>query len=223
MIPIAPSAQFNKLPIEKQTEILQASLSEFAEYGYDLASTNRITNACGISKGVLFKYFGDKESLFLKVCEDHIQAYSEAMQVGTYRDVFDCIDDFTRQKICWLKERPVYYRLSMRIFKEPNHPVYSKIQSLSATVRQKQLQAIQSLLPISGLREGVTDEQALALMFWVAQGLQDQYMDQYPDFRKADFDDFYGKISLEMNHYFNLIRFGIYKTDNSSNMTSNER
>lgn len=189
---------------------MEACLREFAAYGYDLASTNRITQACGISKGVLFKYFGDKEGLFLWLCEENIRLYTQDMQTGPYPDIFACVIDFTRQKLRWLRDRPLYYQLSMRIFKEPLHPVYAKTQAFTAAVRQKQLEVIQSLLPISGLKPSVTDEQALAMMFWVAQGLQDQYLDRYPDSLRADFDVFYENIAQQMEQYFDLIRFGIF-------------
>jgi hypothetical protein len=50
-----PSQQFFNLPKEKQQQIVQASLREFAEHGYDLASTNRIVEEAKISKGVVFR------------------------------------------------------------------------------------------------------------------------------------------------------------------------
>ena len=47
---------------EKKQKIYQAALEEFVEHGYQNASTNRITQRAGISKGLLFHYFKNKKN-----------------------------------------------------------------------------------------------------------------------------------------------------------------
>ncbi|MFY9176388.1 MAG: TetR/AcrR family transcriptional regulator [Caldicoprobacterales bacterium] len=44
--------------------MLNAAYEEFAEYGYEHASTNRIVKKAGIGKGMLFYYFNSKKELF---------------------------------------------------------------------------------------------------------------------------------------------------------------
>ncbi|MCL2559306.1 MAG: TetR/AcrR family transcriptional regulator [Turicibacter sp.] len=56
--------KFLKLPPEKQEKILQAICQEFTDHSYDEASTNRIIEKAGISKGTLFNYFGCKENMY---------------------------------------------------------------------------------------------------------------------------------------------------------------
>jgi len=55
---------FHSLEEEKQTRIINAAMEEFAEKGFKRASTNAIVERAGISKGMLFYYFGNKEELF---------------------------------------------------------------------------------------------------------------------------------------------------------------
>ena len=52
------------MPIEKQKVILDAAAREFAEHGYQGASTNRIVQTAQIGKGMLFYYFGSKLELY---------------------------------------------------------------------------------------------------------------------------------------------------------------
>ncbi|KZL90506.1 TetR/AcrR family transcriptional regulator [Clostridium magnum] len=59
--------KFESLPQEKKKRILDACIEEFALNGYDKASTNSIVKKAGISKGLLFHYFGSKKTLFLYV------------------------------------------------------------------------------------------------------------------------------------------------------------
>ena len=54
--------KFLKLESEKQGRILNAAMKEF-QYGYKKASTDIIVKEAGISKGLLFHYFGTKEQL----------------------------------------------------------------------------------------------------------------------------------------------------------------
>ena len=72
-----PKKVFNELEKEKQDRIIEAAIKEFAEYGYENGSTNRIVKECGISKGSLFKYFENKEDIVeLPILEDSKESYS---------------------------------------------------------------------------------------------------------------------------------------------------
>lgn len=64
-----PLPRFDKLASERQHQILDAALEEFAASGFQEASVNRIIQRAGISKGALYYYFSDKEDLFLTVVE----------------------------------------------------------------------------------------------------------------------------------------------------------
>jgi AcrR family transcriptional regulator len=60
-----PKSTFLNLPEEKRNVILNAAIDEFAEYGLENASTNRIVSKSGISKGSFYQYFEDKQDLFM--------------------------------------------------------------------------------------------------------------------------------------------------------------
>jgi len=55
--------KFLALEPEKQERILNAAMTEFL-HGFKKASTDNIVREAGISKGLLFHYFGTKERLF---------------------------------------------------------------------------------------------------------------------------------------------------------------
>jgi len=48
----------------KVKSIIDAAFEEFAKYGESKASLNKILKSAGISKGVFYHYFSDKEELF---------------------------------------------------------------------------------------------------------------------------------------------------------------
>lgn len=60
-----PKQTFHNLPEEKRQNIISAAIEEFAEYGLENASTNRIVENSGISKGSFYQYFEDKQDVFM--------------------------------------------------------------------------------------------------------------------------------------------------------------
>jgi len=60
-----PKQTFLNLPEEKRKFIVDAAIEEFAEYGLENASTNRIVANSGISKGSFYQYFEDKQDVFM--------------------------------------------------------------------------------------------------------------------------------------------------------------
>ena len=64
-----PYPRFNKLPIEKRTQLLESAAREFAKYGFDDASVNRILDEAQMSKGAAYYYFEDKVDLFCTVIQ----------------------------------------------------------------------------------------------------------------------------------------------------------
>jgi AcrR family transcriptional regulator len=60
-----PKQTFLNLPEEKRKIIIDAAIDEFAEYGLENASTNRIVANSGISKGSFYQYFEDKQDVFM--------------------------------------------------------------------------------------------------------------------------------------------------------------
>jgi AcrR family transcriptional regulator len=60
-----PKQTFFNLPDEKRNTIVNAAIDEFAEYGLENASTNRIVANSGISKGSFYQYFEDKQDIFM--------------------------------------------------------------------------------------------------------------------------------------------------------------
>ncbi len=70
-----------KLSEEKLAQILEAGVSEFAQRGLSSASMSSIAKRAGTSVGVLYKYYADKEALFL-ACLDRSFGVLESVLTG---------------------------------------------------------------------------------------------------------------------------------------------
>lgn len=63
--------------------ILQAALNEFSTAGYDGARVDRIASAAGVSKPLLYDYFGDKDDLYAAALrEAYVQIRNAELQLS---------------------------------------------------------------------------------------------------------------------------------------------
>lgn len=69
-----------KLSDEKLNALIQAGIREFAECGYTGARLSEIAKRADISVGVIYKYYADKESLFLACVRYSLQALTDALK-----------------------------------------------------------------------------------------------------------------------------------------------
>lgn len=76
-----PKQTFFNLPEDKREKIVSAAVDEFIEYGLENASTNRIVENSGISKGSFYQYFEDKQDVF-----KHLMAVLEQEKKEYFRD-----------------------------------------------------------------------------------------------------------------------------------------
>ena len=72
---------FDNLPQEKRKRILDIATKEFAKKGYHDASVSNIASKSGISVGAVYKYFDNKQDLFLTIA-DHSIDRMETLLLG---------------------------------------------------------------------------------------------------------------------------------------------
>ena len=88
-----PKQTFLNLPEGKRNTVINAAIDEFAEYGLENASTNRIVANSGISKGSFYQYFEDKQDVFmylLTVLErEKVEYFSGKHPPSTNMDTFE--------------------------------------------------------------------------------------------------------------------------------------
>lgn len=70
---------FKKVSEEKRNRILDCAIVEFAEHGFDSANINNIAQKAGISVGSMYKYFDNKEDLFLTMIHYGVETLKEIL------------------------------------------------------------------------------------------------------------------------------------------------
>lgn len=110
--------KFEELPSEKKMRIINAGLECFGQYGYKKANTDLIVEKAGISKGLLFYYFKNKETFYLYLCDFCSKVSLEAVDVAemsAITDFFDMLDFGIRTKLKIWSDYPYMYDFSLRM------------------------------------------------------------------------------------------------------------
>lgn len=145
--------------ISKQ-KILKSATEEFARFGYAGASMNHICSNGGISKGILYHYYKDKDELYLsclKACFDGLICRFHSLDGQT-----DAIlESYFQARLRYFLENPAHHRIFCDAVISPQPHLKERITALKAELDQLNAEWLTKLLEDKKLREGLTLEQTV--------------------------------------------------------------
>ncbi|MBO5241932.1 MAG: TetR/AcrR family transcriptional regulator [Lachnospiraceae bacterium] len=197
--------KFFNLKREKQDRFINAALKIFSENGYQKASTDDMVREAGISKGLLFHYFGSKLGLY-----EFVYNYSTKLFMMEYGGIVssDKVDFFEVQKQMELAKRNVmvsypYMNIFLeRAFREESFDVLSVVAA-SMDQYSDELARIYSMADISQFKEGVDPSAILKMCLFVSDGvLNEQFRNG-----RIDPDAYY----TEVVAYLDVLERNLYK------------
>jgi TetR/AcrR family transcriptional regulator len=191
-------------------------LEEFVTYGYDLASTNRIVERAGISKGVLFKYFSNKESLFQHVAHQCLDIVEQSLEITPEEmpdDFFDGFRYFATREIQIMQQHPQVFALFDKITAQQQHPVYQNVMAEFLAKGHTMYLQFFSALSTKKLREDIPMERAFAVVQWVIEGFKRQYLSTYQESGIENLEALSRSVMQELDSYFDLLKKGLYKRE----------
>lgn len=98
----------------KIDKLIEAATKEFAEKGFEKASTSLICERAGVSKGLLFHHFKTKTGLYLSVYEKILASLIEKVDAVTYDgcgSYLDAIIKMAEVKLNYYTENPEAYEI----------------------------------------------------------------------------------------------------------------
>lgn len=201
-----------KIPEEKKQRIYQAALEEFVEHGFQNASTNRITQRAGISKGLLFHYFQNKKNLFLFVFDECVRQLTDLVTQKVTRlpdDLFERLLLFGRLKVEMYLEHPMEYRFIMNTWTKLPAGLEDDIIE-----RQKKSQLNGVSLLLEGIdttrfRSEIDPKKAISFILLSLEALGNQFVSRIanePDVGLSQLDQLYE----EMKEAIEYLKYGVY-------------
>ncbi len=167
------SDRFEKLSAEKQKAIINAAMAEFAEKGYSRASTNEIVKQAGISKGILFHYFGSKRNLFLYLFSWGVSYLTERFEEEIdldNRDVITRLWGAVELKMRVFRAYPTLFTFLQQVYTSTPQDILAEIQRTDYLTALDIYRRIFSDVDASLFREGVDISRALSAVRWILEG-----------------------------------------------------
>ena len=201
---------FENLPEEKRGRVLNAAMAEFASKGYDQASTNEIVKQAGISKGLLFHYFGNKKALFLSLYDYAAQTGIEQVyaQIEMHNpDLIERLRMGQRVKIELLQKYPPMFDFLQAAFLEQSPEVRSGVEDRNRRYMNENIAKIYQGIDLTLFRPGLDIQKALKTMFWVFEGLANEIKQKNAQSHQPlDYDD----VFRQSDEYLDFLRILFY-------------
>lgn len=164
---------FERLPDEKREKVILFSMKEFAEYGYELASTNRIVANLRISKGSLFKYFNSKLSLYMYLVKyatsDLVSYLDKNLQLESKNDWREYLLNYVSVEYDYLILKPLMYHFFRKVVKEINQNALSNINDELLKLTNSYMSSIRKDLKIN--------DYLLRHLFFIIKGYNENYLE----------------------------------------------
>lgn len=146
-----------KTEITKE-KILAAAITEFGTKGYDMASLNNICNDNGISKGLIYHNFVNKDEVYLHCVAHCMKAFVEFMKE---QEIKEDLQSYMDYRYRFFRENPLLSRIFFETVLQPKEHLESQIKNLKKEVDELNLNVYQTALKKMTLRSGVTEQEAI--------------------------------------------------------------
>lgn len=145
-------------------EIYQAALTEFGTLGYEKASMERICGQHGISKGMMYHYYSNKDELFLLCVERtfadlkaHVEQNAGEL-VG--QGILETIKDFFMIRESYFQMHPRQKMVFEDAMLHPPKHLVEQIQELRGPIREVNREFVRQLVAKMPLRPGMDPQKA---------------------------------------------------------------
>lgn len=192
---------FKSLPPGRQQKIEDAAMEAFGQNGYKKTSVSDIAAAAGISKSMIFHYFGTKKQLYLHLMEAAFRAVVEEV-LGKFdpgvTDFFDRLELAASLKQAVLKRHPPIYSYFKSMYCEEDPEVKNEIRAALRSEDNLRLANEYSLQGVdtSKFKEGVDPALVLTLLIRYSYGYLETMPDLFADDLAAPMAEFHACVEM---------------------------
>ena len=161
----------SKIDPQKKDRILNSAFLEFGRSGFEKASTNTIVENAGISKGLLFHYFGSKQALYESLKEFAVGYVMDLLEEGidwSQSDLFLRVQQITALKLKAMEKYPHIYDFLKTAMEDI--PVEEIKDQDSGRMRTLIGRAYRENVDYSLFRPDVEISKAIEMIQWTVEG-----------------------------------------------------
>jgi TetR/AcrR family transcriptional regulator len=171
-------SKFESLPEEKRQRILNAAIREFAQSGYDDASTNQIVEDANIAKGALFHYFRNKKQMFLYLFDYFIDMFvkelSEKVDMQE-RDFFQRMRNISELKQQLIRKHPYIIQFFEKVYFEDSEDLKGEMDGRKQKLLDNNMGKFFGNIDMTRFKEGYDFNRILEIVTWSFEGLANKH------------------------------------------------
>lgn len=196
---------------EKRKKVITAALKEFTK-GYNAANMDNLAFEAGISKGLIFHYFGSKKGLFLfllKYCAEIMdEEYSKVILKD--RDFLENVRTVSKLAMEMTFRFPDVYGFIGKAVFSINQVFPEGLPKNLPNSNQKLLEKILRKSDKSLFRDDISSEKAQNIALWTIRGFSDSLL-QYGS-NIEDYQNNYDEVIMkEFEEYMEVLKRLLYK------------
>lgn len=206
---------FKKLAEDRKSTIIKSGISEFSKKSYSEASTDVITRNCGISKGILFHYFGSKKEFYVYCLEQALEQLTTELPESEANDFYEIIFYTMMEKfdVCRkFSEEMWFVNMAAR---EANSQVLEQKNKVLAKymikAKEKSAKVLAKAVAALNLKESDTEKVTDALTIYIGAVIN-RYLERYKEMPDKFFEQA-EQIKAEIREYIDFILYGVVKEE----------
>jgi len=205
-------AKFLNLSPEKQERIINAAMKQFAQKGYEQASTNEIVKEAEISKGILFHYFKNKKEMFLYLFDRAVEMMMEeflAKLDAEEQDLFVKWRQATMLKLDLITKHPDLFDFLRVAYLEDASEIRDELKQRNHVLMSTGFNMMFSHMDTTKFKEGTDIERTLNIIFWTLEGFAARQQDRIKasPFTEVDMNE----LVSELDQYMAVLKQAFYK------------
>ncbi|SHJ50591.1 transcriptional regulator, TetR family [Dethiosulfatibacter aminovorans DSM 17477] len=200
--------RLSNLDENKRLKIINSAMEEFSRNTYKKASTNRIVEKAGISKGSLFNYFQSKEKLYEYLEIFSIRAIADAIVERVdweEPDILRRIKDIVMIKLEVCRKYPYLMGFSKRIYENKS------MDDLKATYEKYVPHIYEKVyhenIDFSLFREDMGINEIMNILIWTFEKMGENYLKRMESGESIETHE----IADEVDRYIKVLRKGFYR------------
>ncbi|APH19126.1 TetR/AcrR family transcriptional regulator [Clostridium botulinum] len=200
------------IPKDKKEAILEAALEEFAIGGYENASTNKIVEKAGISKGLLFHYFGNKKGLFIYVYNYYFEFLKRELYIKVdtkERDILERVKKWTMIKMELIDKYPGVFMLFIKSTLNMPKDIKSTLEKIQSKERKEAYENFLSNIDYSKFKENIDIQKCLKILMWTLEKYGEEYI--ILNINEPLLEINKDNIKKEIEEYVDILKAGFYK------------
>ena len=204
---------FEKISDEKKEQIITKGIEIFSKFSFVEARTDLITHEAGISKGLLFYYFGNKKNFYLYLFKHTVDLLTQDLEYeGTYDNFYEIIFYMMDMKYNLITKYPDETKFLNMVSKETHKEVSKDIRNILSIYhkksKEKSSKIILSAVKKLKLRQDIDTQKIIKSLSLYIDAIVMKYLHLYQDKPMELFDNFH-EFKKDVKEYLDLMIYGI--------------